>query len=110
MFVRATKIMREELAETEYATYKKLVHKVFREIDNLDQRINDVIIDFKDSQRANAFGLQNVYSKFHEIEVRQKDIEELLEMAVDKYTLSDLKENLAIIQEDLQELTNRFTF
>ena len=64
--------------ETEYPRYKEMMHTVFYEINNMEQKLIDIQVAFDDAQRSNAAGLANVYAKFIEIEKRQKEIEYLL--------------------------------
>jgi len=120
----------EPVEETEYTRHKKMMNLVFYEIKNLEQRITDIMVDFKDSHRAHAAGLKNVYDKFTELENRQKAIEELLNSdhlkdmlklipneetvlkmfdAIDSHPISTIKERIDEIREDLEDLVDKFT-
>lgn len=123
--------MSEDQEETEYTRYKKMMSTVFYEIKNMEQKLVDMQVAFDDAQRANAAGVQNVYSKFLEIEKRQTEIEDLLQSdrvkamidnipnedtihrmfeMIDNHPISDIRESIDRVREDLQEMVDRFTF
>ena len=122
--------METEDQDTPYTRYKKDMGEVFYEIKHLEQHINDVVQNFNDAQRAHAAGVQNVYDKFMQLEKRQLAIEELLKSdritdmlkaipneqailkmfdMIDNHPLNDIKEKIADIRDDLEELTDKFT-
>lgn len=122
---------KEKLEESEYIRYKKMLSTVFYELKNLEQRMVDMQVAFDDAQRANAAGVQNVYNKFLAIEHRQIEIEELLQSdrvramiesipnedsilrmfdMIDNHPITDIKESITRVREDLQEMVDRFTF
>jgi len=121
-------VLHEE--DSEYIKYKKMMSTVFYEIKNIEQRFNEMVVDFKDSQRAHAAGVQNVYDKFVELEKRQKDIEDLLKSGhiktmidaipnedtilkmfdmIETHPIASIKEKIDSIRDDLDELTDKFT-
>lgn len=107
-------------------------------LDLTEDRLKDVenilaqaLAKFNEGMIANQQGLANVYTKFLELEKRQKDIEDLLHSEhlseivnliptqedVSKWLakiqdsdISKLKEKIIQIREDLEDLTDRFTF
>jgi len=118
-------------SDNEYSRYTKMMSILFHDIKKLDHKISYTAMDFKDSQRAHADGIKNVYDKLLILEKRQLAIEELLnsehmkEMTklipneqtimkmfkmIDRHPISELKEHIGFIREELAELTDRFTF
>ena len=121
----------EKLEEGDYTRHKKMINMVFYEIKNIEQKMIDMKVSFDDAQRANAHGLKNVYDKFRDIELRQVQIEELLQSdkvkamiesipneqtilkmfeMLDNHPITDLRESINRVREDLQEMVDRFTF
>ncbi len=117
--------------ESEYSIYKRMMSKVFYEFHNVESQLKDMKVAFEDSQRANALGVQNVYNKLIEIEKRQEEIEDILQSdrikamvesipnektilkmfeMIDNHPITDIRESLDRVREDLQEMVDRFTF
>jgi len=122
--------MDDEQEDTEYMRQKKMMSTVFYELKNMEQKLVDMQVAFDDAQRANAAGVLNVYNKFIEIEKRQVEIEDLLQSdrvkamienipnedtihrmfeMIDNHPISDIREGIYRVREDLQEMVDRFT-
>jgi len=110
---------------------RETISDVYRSFDLMDRRIRDIEQIFSDGQRAAQIGVQNVYDKFTELEKRQKEIEDFLKSdrvmevvklipkeddimrmlkKIDSSAVVRLKKKIYKIREDLDELSDRFTF
>ncbi len=124
----------EALCNQGYKGYKETgIEGSFSDMENrlneLEKKFGNLLVDYKDSHRANAVGLQNVYDKFIELEKRQKEIEDLLKseriydliknipdeemiskllIKIEATEIGKLNHHLRRIKEDLEELSSTF--
>lgn len=117
----------QDVAAIEF--YKEYLNDIEERLNTFNKTLNDAKADFKDSQRATAAGIQNVYNKFIEFEERQRKIETLLNSerihdliralpnefeirklltAIESTEIGALSRHLKCIKEDLKELSNLF--
>ena len=121
----------EDIEETDYIAYERTYNKFIARIDELEKKILDLSMDYKDSQRSNSIGVQNVYDKFIQIEIRQKQLEELLKSErvkeivksipseddinrilsnIEKTQIGKLNKHLRGIKNELEELSSVFNY
>ena len=121
----------EAIDDSPYLASKRMLVAFHNRMNEFEKKLNEVTADYKDSQRSHAVGVQNVYDKFVEFEVRQKEIEVLLKseriyevikaipneedirsllLKIESTEMGKLNKHLRRIREDLEELSSAFNY